>query len=911
MIIQGTFKSIDNQKTYFVKIGNTGFTKEIQDSADTTVSNTIVCFDKSPVEISCDMEDTFDNVYIRECSINLISNFDIRQYVVASNYTDIPVEIRYNNASGTILFTGFVIPLSFKQPFALEWNKFTLNCVDKLGILEYIKFPPLLNNDFNYNTPRYFMNLALSQCGFTSIAYNIEYDHTQDTKINPSIFIGESEDDWLNCKEVLEEIGKIYGCWYWQDGDICKVENIMLPDLTSSTLVTKNDVAGKDANISVSECYNQVKCTVDISSVDEEILDPFKEDYLAPVTEKQERILTELAYEAPNTKMIGYYYQVAPGAYATNGFVGYCYSARLRKGWSTESVVGTVEDKLTVYDHYCQIKRSTLFDFGNDSYLNNAGTTNPSSTLGWLYANPGNGAFISIGKTDNLWQTKNKGAVNLPSLKDYLVIQVGGHGVDDTEEASRLSNQIQAKMNAGGICSYTMDSVINMVPNDVSTTNYILISGNITLNPIQPKTGPNWGDDDYSRSTNTISDCISVWDQIDWHTPYIYAYDQTLSGYTVDVEDKKCYYQNYTWTTFPESFNDQWPYNQNPVLGSSIASPILGTKRKLFKYIGSGYTKSGQAIADDYISKIPILACELKIGNKYLIEDFDVEKQYTGYVPTWVYRQIYKWCTLEQCPEVNGQKQTWFTLGIDPQIDDYIIGNSVAIQNTVTPEMGLLDKTGFAIPISGSDKLNGQLTFKILGPYNSTFDDVSKQWHWNWFFWNYNTTEHTPRYILAHTENIYIEGLKFELASDNARKQQLNDDNDLVYYSEVNDTYIEDKDFDCKFCTSLTTQEVNDLGIDYNLNNSAILTMSNTPWYGMTYEGVANVKLEEARVAEQYNMWKKPRNTIELTMKLTEPDKNNYKQNYTFNYVTGTYRITSREIKLKHDTMKCTMKDLS
>ena len=57
MIIQGTFNSIDNQNTYFVKIGSTGFTKEIQDSTDTTVSDTIVCFDKSPVEISCDIED--------------------------------------------------------------------------------------------------------------------------------------------------------------------------------------------------------------------------------------------------------------------------------------------------------------------------------------------------------------------------------------------------------------------------------------------------------------------------------------------------------------------------------------------------------------------------------------------------------------------------------------------------------------------------------------------------------------------------------------------------------------------------------------------------------------------------------------------------------------------------------------
>lgn len=917
MIIYGTFNDINNENTYYVKIGGTGYSKEIQDNTDTTVSNTIVCFDKSPVEISCDMEDTFENVFIRECKINLVSNFDIRPYVVANNYTDIPVEIRYDNASGTILFSGFVIPLSFNQPFALEWNKFTLQCVDKLGILEYIKFPPLLSSR-DYNTPRYFMNMALNQCGFTSIAYNIEYDHTTDTTINPTIFIGESEDDWMTCKEVLEEIGKVYGCWYWQDGDICNVENILLNDLSTTSLITKDDCTSNDANISVTECYNQVKCTVDISTVDSEIIDPFKDEYLIPTTDKKERILTELAYEGSN-KDVGFYKQIGPYQHIAKGFVGWCYMARAYKNWIPSAGVNQIDKKLSVYEHYCQIYRSLLFDFGDHSYLTDGGgsaTTNPSATLAWLYQHPGEGAFIAIGKTDNINQPTDKSPISVPDVKNYLVIQVGGHGDDSITEANRISAQIQQKMNSGGICWYTMPNVMNITPNDISTTNYIIISGKITLNPIQPKTGPQWSDNSYTKSLNTIQSCINVWDQVDWDSPYNYT-SIVMSDRQVDFKDDKRYYQNYTWNTVPEDpFQNTgiWPYNQNPNISTIIASPILASETKYFKYIGTGYSEdSGDPIEVDYINKIPIIACELKIGDKYLIEDFNAEAAYSQYgsIPFYAYKQVYRWCTLSECPTVNGTKQTWFTLGVDPKVNDYIIGTSMDIQNTVVPEMGLDGKTGFAIPISYSDNLHGNLTFRILGPYNSTFDEMSKEWHWNLFFWNYNTTEHDVHYILAHTENIYIEDIKFEAVSDNARKSQLNDDNDLVYCSDLNATYIDDKDFNCKFCTSLTSQEVTDLGIDYSLNNSAILTTGGQPWNGMTYANVNNVKLEEARVSEQYNMWKKPRNVIELSMKLEEPDKNNYKKNYTFNYVSGTYRIISRDINLKRGSMKCTMKDYS
>ena len=51
--------------------------------------------------------------------------------------------------------------IPFNQKFSTTWNEFTLDCVDQLGILEYIKFPPLLNDNYDYNTPLYFIQLCL------------------------------------------------------------------------------------------------------------------------------------------------------------------------------------------------------------------------------------------------------------------------------------------------------------------------------------------------------------------------------------------------------------------------------------------------------------------------------------------------------------------------------------------------------------------------------------------------------------------------------------------------------------------------------------------------------------------------------------------------------------------------------
>lgn len=924
MIFEGKFKSIDNKFVYYLKIGDTGITRQIQEgNIDAYNDGKILCFaGESPITIQSDTSDTFEHVYIRSATVTLVSNYDIREYVVASNYMDIPIIIKSVSANVAdkinvnnwlTVFNGFVNPMSFNQPFALKWNEFELECTDKLGVLEYKKFPELLmdaqgNIDTSYKTPREFIDLALSICKF-SVNYDIQYDHTSDTKINPAIFMGDSEDDWMTCKEVLEEIGKLYGCYFWQNGGICYVRNILLYDLNNPYEITKDDYMSDDANISVDTAYNLVKCEVDISSIDSDFINPFDKDAITPTTKWPERILTEFIANGESKS-------------ALNRFINMLKSTSTTKDWSTYK--DATYKECEIYDHYAQIMKNDKFEFSlydannqltRPSYLDDISVgggggnseTNAITTINWLKEHPGNGAFIGYGTTSNVIDQSNTSSINIGDMKKALIIQIGGQCSDAESERNRLQLQIEDNI---PICTYKVNSSFNITPNDISTINYLLINGSIILNPVQEKTGIRWTGNNnniYSKSQNTVKECLQGWGN---ETDFTYKnYNtSTLLGRFISIRgDGTGYYQNLTW----ENTNDEqnYPFNQNPITNDLTQyQPQLKVSREKLKWEGSYYKKSNASEVDD-LYYVPILACELKIGDKYLCEDVGKMKEYNfkSLNPTKL-QEIYKWCTKSEAEALG--LGTYFTIGIDPNIGDYIIGKEHKIKETTNISFGL-DKNGFAIPIPYSAGLNGEVTLKILGPVNAEWVDVDYD-NRGWWLWKKYWTTQENKPLLTYVENIIITDLSFELVSDNQRKEQLNDDNDLVYYSATTDRYVDEQSFSCKFCTSLTTDEVNALGIDYNLNNSSIVDVNGKPWTGMRYKEIDGVKLEEARVSEQYAIWNKPRNIFEATLKLSSPEKCYVDQNYTIPYFRNqTYKLISREIDLKQNTMTCKMKDFS
>lgn len=933
MKIKGSFKDINNELSYTVEIGK-GTLMPIDDMI-TGADKQILFSGDDPVVITSDLSDTFEHVYIRNATIKLISNFDLRDYVVAANFNDIPVKITRDN---DVIFTGYVVPLQYNQDYAQEWNEFEIECVDKLGILEYIDFPPLLEGNYAYATPRSLINIILNECEFTNIIYNTdEYDHTTDTLINPILFIGTevtNQDDWMKCDEVLNEIGKIYGCYYWQDGDTCKVENILRYDLNNARMITQDDYKSDDTNISVQEAYGKIKFEVDLSNIDEEFLDPFDDEFLEPVGDKPQRVITELIYKNKDEEMNNLALFREMCNMARDGQINW----NLPRPWNDENV--------EVYDNYARILKNDRFDFGEVTYLNDIvgdEENYPKNVLEWLYRHPGKGAFIEFGKTKNLWDPKDhQNVIQQKDMKSMLLIQVNGDRSDwDNTDWGLIKAKMQDQIeNNTPICSFTMPNAVNLIPNDRSTTNFLVIDGKITLNPIVPKTGPlpgldddywepEWDDSDFmkakyfwQRGANTISLATQVWD-FAWNRPWIYVgKDSIMKDFCVkkDEDDEGLYFQTEAWDYYDGSTN-RWPYNQRGDITHRIAMPQLSPKYEFFKYEASSYDKHGDAVAVDTIDKISILACRLRIGDKYLVEDLD-NMDYIN----WQDRSSFSWLTEDELPtkEIEGHivKQDWFTLSINPAIGDALLGKEYAILDTVDITMNI-DANGTAIPIPYDAGLSGDVEFEILGPYNNYWA-VNGPVHLPWIYYSiYGISTISYRLpILAYVENIQITDLTMKLYSDNAGKNKGKNDKDLVYYSfDPFTKYTDEEEISCSICSSLTTEEANDMEIDYSINNSSILyrneqTGQMEPWTGFTYDG-ENIKLEELRIIEQYNIWKRPRKIIETTIKLQDPEKAYNKNNYTFDYLRydgeepQIYRAVTRELNLKLGTDTCVMKELS
>lgn len=274
---------------------------------------------------------------------------------------------------------------------------------------------------------------------------------------------------------------------------------------------------------------------------------------------------------------------------------------------------------------------------------------------------------------------------------------------------------------------------------------------------------------------------------------------------------------------------------------------------KLFKY-----KYAEQWGTQDLVSKIPVLECELIIGNKRLIEtDMDEHGNST-----------FEWVALGEEPtrEYDGETYTitTFTLGINPKLDDYIIGQEHKLQQTVKISMNI-DTEGTAIPIKKSDNLSGAVQFRILGPVNSTWNQVVRR-HPTWFRHTKWTTEN--KIILAHLESIIIKDFKCQIFSDNAKVESQNND-ELIYVSDETDRYVnKNDDTEFKFITQPTADVILAQGLEAGVNINAVVDLNSDSPLQSIYNATTNetAKAEEHFVNQYYGEYSIPRLEMEMTV---------------------------------------------
>lgn len=441
-------------------------------------------------------------------------------------------------------------------------------------------------------------------------------------------------------------------------------------------------------------------------------------------------------------------------------------------------------------------------------------------------------AIIAFGKVEKKTDGKDNSLTSKVEMTNYLVVSVNGNG--DDKEATTYPNETSLK--AGIPRAVYNGSMTGGVfsPTDEGTTNYIVLSGKLVLNPVMKMT------DSFKAIRNYLGGYwsgifsgIRKW----WHMTVPSRNNGDGRYYTIQW-----------WKAETPNVEPVW---DDATDYSFVPFTDTGPQEYEFKYsaIGDG---------SDHISKVSVLACMLIIGDKCV-----VEKGTQGQITDFEWR---KYKPLEQCADEDEYYQQCFTIGFDPKIGDKLVGTKFDLQNNVSYELGI-DAEGIAIPIKKSDRVSGKVKFLILGPVNVLWDVVTRR-HKTWFRhtkWNSTTVP-----LMAHVSSIMVEQFEVKIYSDNGLVNNTGD-NDLVYMSDTKESFVNVKDdIEFKINSALTSAECQALGVTDSVKMS-------TPMNTMTGEGLLSIydyargetaKPEQFYVDSYYQEYHAPR--VQMVQKLVD-----------------------------------------
>lgn len=809
-------------------------------------------FTDDPVEIESSVNDTFDHLLRQSASIRLLTRRFLGD-LFCPNCTDAVVNI-FRGAE--CVFAGFLEPRTYSQGYNEALDELELNCVDALSALQYSNYRGVGGAGVDFDAVKAgaaivpFSGIVSGTLGTVAASLDISGSQTSrywfdgskaltdaeadrhaifaQLGINELLFIGDDEDDTWQRDTVLEEILRYLNLHICQRGfdfyifpwetlqcitpivwkDICTGDALMTE--RSAIGLTPENVYGTDASISIGEVYNQLRLKCDVQSVESLVESPLDSDNLASPFSGRQLYMREYSAEGDGaTARASFYSQIHRDD--TNGYdaarmTDWFIQVMDNKGWRFPEE-GSGPD---VIDKYCTEGKN-------------------QQTLPNLFPTKQAAAIFKLGSVRADTDPKDNSPVSKLDMKPYMVFSVNGNGKDTEAEAFPTPAELQRTAPRAVYTGPASGGVFS--PADDETTNYIVLTGEIILNPLMEFTGS------YKRLVG-ISDpaeYINFWASEAKFVP------------CRNNADGRCYTQRY--------FKGETP--------SSRITTDTDTVRGLVPFTGDGpeeYEFKYSAIGDsaDHISKVAVLACMLIIGDKCVVEK-GADGNSTDY--QW---QTYK--ERSQCADDDEYYSQCFTIGFDPKIGDKLIGTEFKIQNNVNFRMGI-DVEGTAIPIRRSDKVSGRVRFVILGPVNTMWDEVTRR-HRTWFRRTKWSTNAVP--LLAHVSNIFLRSFEVKVYSDNGHVS-VDGGSDLIYISDTDESYMNRKDdLGFKICSALTAAECRELEFD---NAVMLCTPINlTDGTGVTaiydYARQATAKPERLYVDSYYNEYHKPR--VELVQQVRD-----------------------------------------
>lgn len=812
-------------------------------------------FTDDPVELTSQVNDTFDHLLCQQATVRLLARNFVPDFFCAS-CRDAVVNIY---REGECLFAGFIEPQSYSQGYNEEFDEIELSCIDALTALQYAKYRDVGSLGVLYNVvkteaeQRTFLAMLKEILGGVTAELDIVggnamrylYDGSKavddlagnhyaifgQLTVSELLFLGDEEDDVWQQDEVLEEILKYLNLHIVQDGftfylfsweSVKGDERIYWRDLLTGASVTTARqttdivtglVTDTDTTISVGEVYNKIMLTAKVESMESVIESPLDNDLLKSPFSNKQKYMTEYSSDGEGSKAINAFDAMTHGQ--ETSYSGGCVTDWYVQMMNNSQWLFPKSGSGNLMEEYCSEGR-------NQHILPN-----------WLAKNQG-AAIMALGKVEKKTDGKDNSPTSKVEMTNYLVVSVNGNCDDKEATTYPNTNSLKAGIPRAVYNGSMTGGVFS--PTDEGTTNYIVLSGKLVLNPVMALT------DTYKAIYNYDG---GIWGNM-------FSGIKKWSGMTVPSRNNGDgrYYTQQWWKAATPNETVVWDME---TAHGFVPFTDTGPQLYEFKYsaIGDG---------SDHISKVGMLACMLIIGDKCV-----VEKGTEGQVTDFEWR---KYKTLEECSNEDEYYQQCFTIGFDPKIGDKIVGTKFDLQNNVNYELGI-DAEGIAIPIKKADKVSGRVKFMILGPVNALWDVVTRR-HKTWFRhtkWNSTTIP-----LLAHVSSIMVEQFEVKIYSDNGLVNNTGD-NDLVYMSDTKESFVNVKDdIEMKINSALTAAECQALDVTDSVKMS-------TPLNTLTGEGLLAVydysrgmsaKPEQLYVDYYYKEWHAPR--VVMTQKLTDTD---------------------------------------
>lgn len=903
-MISGQFQNNDGT-LYTVLIKKNG------DNTEKVIGEDGLFFADNPIEIETSLEDTFEPIIKRSLTLNLISSEYLGNYFFGVNERDVTINVFDDN--DVCVFAGYVEPNVYTQPYAEHLNSIQINCIDYLSILQYDYLTDGTNYDYvktnaDLRTFGYFINkFGLSNTGLdltNTVQSKVYFDKSKyytipnifnEAAISEIVFLGESEDDLITNEEILFEILQFLNLhivqigfdFYIFDWDTLKQKNTInwlniSDNTTTNTTVSTVNIEATDyctdgTNISMAEVYNQIQVKDEISSVEDIITSPLDSDSLTSFYTNKQPYMTEICSDGSGDDANNAFNDVVDGR-ASN------YDGLHIYEWFMQ-VMDNPNWKL--YLDNGQTELNTIYQKDNNGVYKNQHLVTK-----YIAEHPLTPAILRFGSVEKKSRVQDDSPINKIDMDDYLVISINGNEVDTEGSQSPTDADILAHK---GMIEYT-NSVGGLVfsPTDEKSTNYLVFSGRLLLQPVV-----------YESSTTIAQRRNSFYDILNGNAPKSEGADANVPQYTPippfdifhnnlvtsDGNDEGRYYTRKFYTAvYPKDVvNPDTDYLKD---GSMNFQPFIKDKSAH----GYKYNYSAVGTSEDRFKKLPILECELIIGNKRLVEtNIDSEGNST-----------FQWYELGSEPVIDGETKTTFSLGVNPKIDDYIIGDEFDLQNTIDYTMGI-DAEGTAIPIKKSDNISGKVTFRILGPVNLLWNDITRR---HPSFWRHTSWSESSKFVLAHTQNIIIKDFECKIYTDNGGNE-VNTDNDLIYVSDEVFSNIKKKDdITFKINTALRTDEAYDLGITNTVNLSSVVSsLNNNQLMDLTNTVTSDTaKAEQLYCDAYFREYSQPKLILETDIHNTNKVSN--WNRYTVNYFNKTFFPVGINYNLMNNSVHLTLKEI-